>query len=236
MSDLLETIRARVVPAVLTATGVALVTAGLLTWTEPAVAEPADSPAPTDIAVSASPAAPTPSLSTMPPSLTPSASPAADRVATRVVIPAMNIDLPVMKQPDPSYPACNVAMYHEAFGQPGGGRATYLYAHARKGMFLSLLEESRRNNGQRMKGMLVQVYTSDDELFLYEITQVRRHQTSLDDALSATTEQLWLQTSEQPPAAPGVITPKLQLVAEPLSSGPADHAAAHPKPRPVACR
>jgi hypothetical protein len=129
-------------------------------------------------------------------------------------------------------------MYLEAdgFGQPGQGMATYLYAHAQRGMFLSLLEESKRNNGERMKGMYVFVYTSDERLFVYEITQVLRHQTTLDRPLAATGEELWLQTSEQPAGPPGVITPKLQLLAMPISEGPvSDPAEAHPTARPVDC-
>jgi hypothetical protein len=242
MDRLSDTLRTRVIPAVLTAAGVAFVTAGLLTYTGPVEADPGVSPEPTQIAIEPTPAptrTPLPSFSLPPtvspsPSVTPSFPP--DRVATRVVIGEMGIDLPVMKQPDPSYPACNVAMYHEALLQPGMGKAIYLYAHARTGMFLSLLEESKRNDGQRMIGMLVQVYTGDNRLFLYEVTEVLRHQKTLDRALAATTEELWLQTSEQPPGPPGVITPKLQLVAKPLSEGEADPVAAHPEPHPVACR
>ena len=37
-------------------------------------------------------------------------------------------------------------------------------------------------NGKKMLGMVVEVYTSDDQRFLYEITEVRRHQLELDDA------------------------------------------------------
>ena len=59
----------------------------------------------------------------------------ADRVATRIRIAALGIDLPIVKpQKDPTaYPYCNVAMYLPVLGQPGEGHATYLYAHAREG-------------------------------------------------------------------------------------------------------
>src|SRR5207253_5583467 len=60
--------------------------------------------------------------------------------------------------------------------------STYIFAHARTGMFLPLLEGSKVDNGKKMKGMLVQVYTSDDQLFLYSISEVRRHVLSLDAA------------------------------------------------------
>jgi hypothetical protein len=235
-----EQLRTRVLPAILTAAGVALVTAGLLTYTGPVEAGPVPTPRPTLAAASPSPS-PTvrPSPSAGPqttPSPQPSATFPAGRTATRVSIPLLEIDLPVTSQPDPSYPACNIAMYHEAFGQPGQGKATYLYAHARTGMFLPLLDASKRNDGEEMLGMLVFVYTSDNRMFTYQVTEVLRHQTTLDRPLAATTEELWLQTSEQPPGPPGVITPKLQLVALPVGETAADPAEARPEPKPVACR
>jgi hypothetical protein len=124
-----------------------------------------------------------------------------------------------------------VAEYIRELGQPGQGRATYLYAHARTGMFLPILDASKVNNGAAMLGMLVQVFTSDDQLFLYEIVEVRRNQTSLGDAMAADTEQVWLQTSEGPRGTPG----KTQVIADFLLSGPADPADAHPVPKPVLC-
>jgi hypothetical protein len=148
-------------------------------------------------------------------------------------VPALGIDLPVTAQPGgpATYPACGVAMYIEQLGQPGQGRATYLYAHARERMFLPLLTQSEIDDGAAMLGMLVQVWTSDDRLFVYEIREVRRHATDLDDAVAAKHEQLWLQTSEGPRGT----VPKLQVVAELLSTNPADPADAHPVPSPIAC-
>ena len=119
-------------------------------------------------------------------------------------------------------------------GQPGEGRATYLYAHARTGMFLPLLNASKVSNGQKMRGMIVEVWTSDDQRFLYVITKVKRHVAfdgAVAPAIAVTTEQLWLQTSE------GVGTqPKLQLIAEPLSQEASNAVDAHPAPKPVNCR
>jgi hypothetical protein len=101
-------------------------------------------------------------------------------------------------------------------------------------MFLPLLLQSRIDNGSAMLGMLVQVYTSDDQLFLYEITRVLRHQSQL---YSEPQQELVLQTSEGPrQGVPGYTGLVLIVVAEPLSSGPADHAAAHPTPQPVICQ
>jgi len=205
-----------------------MLAAGLLTYTVPVAAEPAytPEPTPTEIAV----ATPSP-LITLPPigSATPAPTPSPDpnRVATRVRIAALGIDLPIVKGPK-GYPYCDVAMYLKDLGQPGQGRATYLFAHARPGMFEPLL----KTKGVRMVGDLVEVWTSDDQLFLYEISEVRRDQRNLDDATTATTEQLWLQTSEGPHGTPG----KTQVIAMPLDVQPADPPSdAHPKAKPRNC-
>jgi hypothetical protein len=234
MADLAERIRTRLIPALLTAFGVTMLAAGLLSLTSGVTADSLATPSAST--VTAPPTA-TP-LITLPPIESggaPTASPSApaDRVATRVRIAALKIDLPVVAPPpgDNAYPYCNVAMYLADLGQPGQGRATYLYAHARTGMFLPLLDASLVQNGKSMIGMIVEVWTSDDQRFLYDITEVRRHQTSLSDAANATTEQLWLQTSEGPH---GTI-PKLQVVAEPLSQEAANPADAHPVAKPVVC-
>jgi len=231
VDELALRLRARLLPAILTALGVAFLTAGLLTYTTPVEAGPEPSETPTIVTL---PPTAEPSLTPRPtsgPTDTPAPTVPADRVATRVVVAALGIDMPVVRQPDPAYPACDVAMYHEALGQPGQGRATYLYAHARTGMFLPILDASKVDNGAAMLGLIVEVYTSDDQLFLYEVTEVRRHQLELDAAVAATTEQLWLQTSEGPKGT----RPKTQVVARFLSTGAADHDAAHPAANPVVC-
>ncbi len=228
MADVPERIRTRFLPALLTAAGVTMLAAGLLTYTASSAAEPTPSPRPT----TGPTADPTPSaLITLPPEGTPSppsATPTADpdRVATRVRIAALDIDLPVIQGPD-GYPYCDVAMYLKELSQPGQGRATYLFAHAREGMFLPLLETPEREQ----RGMVVEVWTSDDYRFLYEVVDVRRDQRDLIDALGADTEQLWLQTSEGPRGTPG----KTQVIAEPLSVEAADPADAHPEADPVEC-
>ena len=220
----------RITSALLTAVGVVLVAAGLLTYTQPVAAAPVSSQGPV---ASQGPAG----LPTLEPLVTPGPSAsasAANRVATRVVVPALGIDLPVIKQPgtSDSFPPCNVAMYITQLHQPGQAGATYLYAHARTGMFLPILNASLVNNGKSMIGMLIEVYTSDNMEFLYEAVAVRRHITDLDSAFATTDETLWLQTSEGPR---GTIQ-KVQVIAKPLSSSPADPAAAHPTPHPVFCQ
>jgi hypothetical protein len=155
------------------------------------------------------------------------------------VVPALRIDLPVVKPPDDPahFPYCDVAEFLPQLSQPGFAGTTYLYAHAREGMFLPLLLQSRIDNGSAMLGMLVQVYTSDNFVFLYEVTRVLRNQASLDAAFAATEEQLMLQTSEGPrkglPGYTGLLT---MVVARPLSVGPADPKAANPVAKPVACQ
>ena len=232
MADLADGVRTRVIPAILTALGVTILAVGLLSYTTPVDAGALASDRPTSGVGRASPSP----LLTLPPigsGAPATASPTfpADRVATRVRIAALKIDLPVIRQKGADYPLCDVAMYIEQLGQPGEGRATYLYGHAREGMFLPILTASRIQNGKKMLGMVVEVYTSDDQRFLYEITEVRRHQLDLDDAATASSEELWLQTSEGPKGTPG----KTQVVASFLSQGAAAPAEAHPTPKPVVC-
>jgi hypothetical protein len=236
-------LRDRLLPAALTAAGVTLIAAGLLSYTDKAAAaDPPVSAAPTVVSADPGPSLAIPSLppidASLPPSASagPSATPLVARVATRVVVEALHIDLPIIRPRGNSstYPQCNVALYIQELFQPGQGRATYLYAHARDGMFGPIYERAilKKSGGPKsMIGMIVQVYTSDDYLFEYAITEVRLHQLDLEDALKATTEQLWLQTSEGPRGTPG----KTQLLAVPLITLPADHKAAHPTPHPVTC-
>ena len=236
MSGLVDAIRTRVIPATLTAIGVALLGVGLLSYGDPVSADQGvvgATPSPTPTAVAA---APTPSpLITLPPLQTgevptPLPTVPADRVATRIRIAALGIDLPIVKPPS-GYPYCDVAMYITQLGQPGEGRATYIFAHARTDMFLPILQASLVQNGKKMLGMVVEVWTSDNQRFLYEITEVRRHQLSLDDAFAVTSEQLWMQTSEGPKGTPG----KTQVIAMPISQQAADPADAHPTPHPLVC-
>jgi hypothetical protein len=120
-----------------------------------------------------------------------------------------------------------VAQYIRQLSQPGNGGATYLYAHARPGMFEPLL----RTKAPDQLGLIAEVWTNDDLKFLYEIIEVRRHQTSLDAPGKVKREELWLQTSEGPRGTVG----KTQVRARLLSVDRAVHAQANPKPHPVNC-
>jgi hypothetical protein len=224
-------LRVRLLPALLTAIGVGLLAGGLLSYTTAVEDPPATRPLATydplptisgEITLPGASAG-TVVVPTFPP----------DRVATRIVIRRLDIDLPIMLQTDKYglFPLCDVALYLPQLGQPGQGRATYLYAHARNGMFLPLLTASQKNNGRRLLGMTVEVYTSDDWRFLYTITEVRRHTLDLDDALETLTERLWMQTSEGPDGT----VPKLQVVADFLSAATTDPASAHPDAHPRVC-
>jgi len=250
MRFLADRIRTRIIPAVLTALGITFLAAGLMSYTDSAQvvpdpsAEIGDVPtaSPSDLTLSPSPDAtssPTPvPLITLPrlgsAAPTPPPATSGNRIATRVRIAALKIDLPVVKPPS-GYPLCNVAMYYldPRLGQPGQGKSVYLFAHARTGMFLPLLTASKVSNGRKMLGMIVEVWTADDQRFLYVITDVYRHTPFdhvFDRPFAATSEALWLQTSE------GVGTqPKLLLKAEPLSQEAAPHAEAHPNAKPLHC-
>jgi hypothetical protein len=151
-----------------------------------------------------------------------------------VVVAALGIDLPVVKSPPRGvYPYCDVAMYFGSpLGQPGEHRATYLFAHARDGMFGPIYVMTMvKRTPNKMVGMLVDVYTSDSKVHTYRIVRVLPHQLTLNKAISARSDQLWLQTSEGPHGTPG----KTEVVASPVSVAPADYAVSHPKTRVVRC-
>ncbi|MFN8629378.1 MAG: sortase [Chloroflexota bacterium] len=228
----------RLIPALLTALGVVIVTAGMLSSADPASAGVMPSPS-----ASVDPSGPAPSFSVPIPSASPAGSPGSSAapspsggpaaVATRIVIPALRIDLPVVAGPS-GYPYCNVAMWYsdQAFGQPGEGKPVYLFAHARDGMFGPIYNlVMQQGTPNKLVNDLVQVYTSDNRLHQYVITNVYPHQLNMDRATSSTGELLWLQTSEGAHGTPG----KTQVLAKPLTVGDADPKDAHPTPHPVNC-
>jgi hypothetical protein len=222
----------------------------------PAPPDPTPSPYPTVWLPSGSPAPPTTAPAPRPipeptpaPTKPPTSTPPPDEGSTgliptttgnarptRIVVPALHIDLAVIKG-DPAYPKCNVAQYMTGFvnlGNPGQpGQTTYIYAHARTGMFLPLLTQSKINNGANMIGMLVKVYTKDLKLHLYRINIVKRHAIdfSLATDISPSQHRLIMQTSEGPH---GTI-PKLQVAAKPIGVFEATAAQALPTPHPVTC-
>ena len=245
---LLKNLINRALPALLIASSVTLLTAGLLSYSPSAFGdwrtpEPEIGGGDPLLNPSASPVGqptPTPVELTSP---TPSQQPGETLnpvigVATRIRIPSLDIDLPVV----PSdlvvpgnldlYPLCDVATFMRGFVQPGQEGTTYIYGHAQRGMFAPLLKASLTDNGSSMIGALVEVYTSDNELHLYEISVVKRHATDLSLAVAPPGEhQLVLQTSEGPSGT----VPKLQILARPLSVVPTSAAEANPEPHPRVC-
>jgi hypothetical protein len=234
------------VPALLAGAGVFIVVAGLLNYMAPVAAAPSSTPTFT--------ASPLGTVSVPTPSAQGSRSPGASStvsfsgaLATRVQVPALGIDLAVVSsKPNETFPLCNAAEYFidtsvtppkPLLATPGAAQATYIYAHARVGMFLPLLSHSMINNGKDMIGMYAIVYTDDNQRHIYEITAVHRHVTEIGDAFSASTDQLWLQTSEGPyvahPAAGQV--KDLQILAMPLGVLATDFASAHPTNKGHVC-
>jgi sortase (surface protein transpeptidase) len=152
-------------------------------------------------------------------------------VATRIAIPGLGIDLPVIR-PGTGYPLCNVAMYIQELSQPREAGVSLIYAHARKGMFEPLLLRSRVNNGASLIGATVKVWTSNNLVSTYRITRIRRQVTSLNGVFDIGPEQLWIQTSEGPRGTVG----KLIVVAKRIGYEAASQDEAHPTPRPKVCR
>jgi hypothetical protein len=233
----------RLVSAVITAAGVVLLAAGLLT-----LATPASGAGPTASPSDVAQATPSPSSTGAHPSggPSPSAPTAGHAAPTRIVIADLKIDLPVLSSTYPGgqkFPLCNVAQYYDGtglsfagtnIGLPGDdGRSVYIYAHARTGMFLPLLTASQTANGDSMLGYEVQVYTDDDLVYTYLISKVKRHSEdfTIASSVAADAQQLVLQTSEGPTPT----LPKLQVAATFLSVAPADNGDAHPTPHPVVC-
>lgn len=221
------------IPALIAGTGVFLIAAGLFYYLQPVEAAPNATPT----------AAPSSSVAaySIPPiaSIGPSNSGSLTAyIATRVTVPALGIDLPVVTSPpNEQFPLCNVAEYlvlDKPLAFPGLAQATYLYAHARTSMFLPLLTQSQSNNGAAMIGMWVEVYTDDNQRHVYQISQVLRHvsgSAALETASAAKADQLWLQTSE----GPFELSTKLQVVAQPVGVIAASQADAHPTGKGNVC-
>jgi len=150
--------------------------------------------------------------------------------ATRVAITSLNINLPVMRGPS-GYPYCRVAMYQASVAQPREPGITFIYAHARTGMFLPLLTAWKRTAGRSLIGKTVKVYTSDSRVNYYRIVSVRKTTNPMAGVTSLTRERLWLQTS----TGPNYTYPKLIVEAVRYSTVRTTYAASHPTPHPIRC-
>ena len=230
LGQLVGQLLVRLGPALITASGITLLVAGLLAYDATAGSVLLPTPMPTPTTFVAPTTTPFPTLASETPG--PTALPTG--TASRLVIPAMRIDLPVIKG-NAGFPYCNVAMYEEAISQPGRPGTTYIYAHARAETFLRILTLSEVRNGAPMIGMLVEVYTSDGRLYLYEIDAVKRHVTTngfvAHPPAPGEPMDLILQTSE----GNRFTEPKLQVHARHLYSQDVDPAQANPVPHAVIC-
>ena len=150
--------------------------------------------------------------------------------ATRVKVAGIGIDLPVIRGPE-GYPPCRVAMYHASVAQPREPGVTFIYAHARTGMFLPLLTSWRNNRGASLIGRTVKVWTSDSYVSYYRINKVRTTTKKMAGAYSLTNERLWLQTS----TGPNTTYPKLIVEAVRYKTVKSTYSASHPKARPIRC-
>jgi hypothetical protein len=144
-----------------------------------------------------------------------SPTPEVDAEPTRVVVGDLRIDLPVVRPArDEAFPLCDVAEFLPAYGLPGLPGVTYVYAHARAGMFLPLLEGSRKADGAALLGAGVDVYTADAFRRHYAITDVHRHVRSFEVVDRLLGNAVVLQTSETDHSA----GTKLMVVARPIGA------------------
>jgi hypothetical protein len=150
--------------------------------------------------------------------------------ATRVAVSGLSIDLPVIRGTS-DYPKCRVAMYLPRVAQPREPGVTFLYAHARAGMFLPLLTSWRNNRGASLIGRTVRVWTSDSYVSYYRINRVRVASNAMAGVTSLTRERLWLQTS----TGPNTSYPKLIVEAYRYKTLKTTYAASHPTPHPISC-
>ncbi len=112
-----------------------------------------------------------------------------DELPTRIVVKGLDIDLPVvagnldLPGNPPDYPLCDVAQYLTTYRYPARpGTTTWIYGHAREGMFLRLLEASEVDQGASLIGQSAIVYTDAGRRFEYRITDVHRHATDRSSA------------------------------------------------------
>jgi len=170
----------------------------------------------------------------------PSPTARATDLPSRVVVADLKIDLPIISGDatlpgnPPDFPLCDVAQYLTTFPFPGRlGTTTWIYGHAREGMFLELLKASEQNDGASLIGSTVDVFSTGNVRYRYRIAEVLRHATDRSAAQGVPADQgrLILQTSEGPRGT----VPKLQVIANLIETEEASAAEAQPAASPRAC-
>lgn len=132
------------------------------------------------------------------------------------------------------YPLCGVSMYNGAYSQPREPSewATFVFAHARKGMFEPLYLTWKRGNAAKLVGKVFYLYTSDNKMHTYRITGTAYGKQSVMDSItSAGFDKAWLQTS----TGPNYTYPKFFVKASRVATTSVSYAAAHPTPHPYKC-
>ena len=154
-------------------------------------------------------------------------------VATRIymsdVFGTTDINLPIIKAPT-TYPPCGVAMYLRELSQPTEPGVTFIYGHARTGMFLPFLRSWQYYGSTKLLGRTVRVYTSNSRVHTYRIDRVRVTST-WQSVFGIDAERLWLQTS----TGPNGTYPKLIVEAQRIKSEATTYSASHPTARPYSC-
>jgi len=198
--------------------GVVLILAGLvLIARSDAFAPVAPTFEPTPLPTAVLTLSPTPTAALGSPSPAPSPTPTRDPRAPipdgyRVQIPRLGIDLPVsegdlVRDVDQQRTPENFAFHYPGTSIPGRGSNTYLYAHARIGMFLALWDAR--------PGDQVLVSTPDLRVLRYVITEVHPRVPPDDISVVQPTpgERLTLQTSTGPTPA----DPRFVVIAAPAT-------------------
>jgi sortase (surface protein transpeptidase) len=162
----------------------------------PALPLPLPLPLPTPAEVTATPTATVTIAATAPAVVAASSAPPRSTLY-RITIPRLGINLlikegDVVRDIDQQHTPENYAFHLPGTAMPGESGNTYLYAHARVGMFLSLWSAR--------PGDEVFVTAPDGRLFPYVIRDVlpRVAPTDVSSAQPSTTERLTLQTSTGP--------------------------------------
>jgi hypothetical protein len=158
------------VPLLLAVVGVGLIVAGQMGLDQPTAVEslppivlPSDTPEPSPSA-SLGPSFGSPSASASP---TPSPTPNPNRVAVQMQIPSIGLNIRVRKATTKA--DCDFPPEHDAWvlcggSQPGHGTNSYIFSHARVGMFLPLWNVQI--------GAEIRILMSDKAVLVYRVTEI----------------------------------------------------------------